>query len=98
MNNRCKIWLAAGALMAGGAFTSSSAEAITLSTPTSINAAIQHANPIQDAAYFCRPVWRCGYWGCGWRRACWWGPGPYAYGYGYGYRYRWGWRHHHHYW
>ena len=34
---------------------------------------------IEQVAYICRPVWRCGPWGCGWRRACFWRPGPYGF-------------------
>lgn len=30
------------------------------------------AGLLQPVDYHCRPVWRCGYWGCGWRRTCWW--------------------------
>jgi hypothetical protein len=32
----------------------------------------------QDVAYVCRRVWRCGPYGCGWRRACYW-TGPRRY-------------------
>jgi len=35
---------------------------------------------LDNVAYFCRPVWRCGPFACGWRQVCGWGPGPYAYG------------------
>jgi hypothetical protein len=46
---------------------------------------------VQEAAYICRRVWRCGPYGCGWRRSCYWsGPRyyrPYGYrSYRYGYR------------
>ena len=97
MRHRFNTVLAVGAVMAVAAFASSSAEALPVRA--GLNAAIQQANPVQEVVYNCRRVWRCGYWGCGWRRACWWGPGyryGYGYGYGHGYRpYRWGWRHHH---
>lgn len=93
MRNRLNTVLAAAAVITLAAFASTSAEALPV--PAGLNAAIQQGNPVQEAAYACRPVWRCGYWGCGWRRTCWWGPG---YGYGYHHRpYRWGgwgWRHH----
>ena len=93
MRNRLTTLLAAGAVTAAAAFATTNASAMTLPAPTGFVAAIQHANPVQEAAYFCRPVWRCGYWGCGWRRACWWGPG-YRYGYGHRHhRWGWGWRH-----
>jgi hypothetical protein len=42
--------------------------------------ALNHSKSLIDqVAYGCQPVWRCGPWGCGWRRACFWRPGPYAY-------------------
>ena len=95
MRNRLNTLLASGAVMAALAFASTNANAMTLPAPSGISAALAQTSPIQQAAYVCRPVWRCGYWGCGWRRACWWGPG-YGYGYGHGYRWgshRWAWRH-----
>ncbi len=39
-----------------------------------------------NVAYFCRPVWRCGPYACGWSRFCGWRPGPYAFARPY-----WGW-------
>lgn len=83
MRNHLKTVLAAGAVMAAAAFVSP-ANAMTLPAPAGFAAAIEHASPVQDAAYYCRPAWRCGYWGCGWRRACWSG------GYGYYRPHRWG--------
>ena len=74
---------AALALLTAGAFLPDRAEAMTIAAPVGMQAAIG-GSLAQDAAYICRRVWRCGYYGCGWRRACYWGPGPY-YGYGYGY-------------
>jgi hypothetical protein len=89
MQKRLNTCLAAAAVLAVAALASPSAEAMTVMVPSGLNAAIRDANPVQEAAYNCRPVWRCGAWGCGWRRACWWGPGPYGY---YPYRpYRHGW-------
>ena len=44
-----------------------------------------------NVAYFCRPVWRCGPYGCGWTRFCGWRPGPYYAPYGFVRPY-WGWR------
>lgn len=82
--------LAATALFAAGA---PRAEALPLSAPGGLNVAIQETNMTHEAAYVCRRVWRCGPYGCGWRRACWWQPGPY---WGYRrpyYRHRYGWRH-----
>jgi len=71
------------ALLAAGSFTPNRAEAMTVTTPTGLMAAIDGTNLAQDVAYVCRRVRRCGPYGCGWRRACWWtGGGPYYYGYG----------------
>ena len=72
------------------------AEAMTITAPAGISAVVQDNSLAQSVAYICRRVWRCGYWGCGWRRSCWWRPGPY-YGYGYYRPYwhrSWGWRRH----
>lgn len=72
------------AILAVGSLVPNRAEAMTVSTPAGIKAAIDDSNLIQDVA--CRRVWRCGPYACGWRRVCWGGPyygGPY---YGYGYR------------
>ena len=91
--------LAAAALLVIGAFASPGAEAMTVPAPAGLNAAIHEANPAQHVAYICQRAWRCGYYGCGWRRTCYWGP-RYDYGYGYGYYrpYRYGWRHRHREW
>ena len=68
--------LAAAALAPGRA----EAAAIAPIAPVGVQAAIGDGLA-QDVAYVCRRVWRCGPYGCGWRRACWWtGPSPYYYG------------------
>jgi len=62
-----------------------------------LSTAAGQAGAIEQVQYGCRRVWRCGPYGCGWRRICWAPPVPYYgaygfrpyYGYGYGYR-RWG--------
>jgi hypothetical protein len=59
-------------------FAVPNAEAMTASA--NLATAINNASPIQDVAYGCRRVWRCGPYGCGWRSYC--------RGYGYGPRYR----------
>ena len=65
------------ALSMAATFAPSQANAMTMTAPVGMQAAIDDGL-VQDAAYVCQPVWRCGYYGCGWRRACWWGgPGPY---------------------
>ncbi|HVV61009.1 MAG TPA: hypothetical protein VHD14_04550 [Pseudolabrys sp.] len=87
----------AAVLFMGGALFTSRAEAMTLPAPSGLAAAVTESSMAEEVAYYCRRVWRCGYWGCGWRRVCSWAPGPYYYrGYYrpypyYGYRY-WGWR------
>jgi hypothetical protein len=87
---------AALALLTTGSLVADRAEAMTLSTPAGIRAAVDNTTLAQDVAYFCRRVWRCGPYGCGWRQSCGWS-GPRYYGsYGYrGYRsygYRYGYR------
>jgi len=70
-------------LLAAGSFSPNRADAMTVTTPTGLMAAIDGTRLTQDVAYVCRRVWRCGPYGCGWRRVCWWTrPGPYYYGYG----------------
>lgn len=73
------------AVLAGAAMLPQSAEAMTLPAPAGIAAAAEGNNLAQDVAYVCRRVWRCGPYGCGWRRACYW-TGPRRY---------WGPRYHH---
>ena len=60
------------AVLAGAALAPQSAEAMTLPAPAGIAAAAQGNNLAQDVAYVCRRVWRCGPYGCGWRRSCYW--------------------------
>jgi hypothetical protein len=72
------------AILAAGSITNR-ADAMTVAMPAGIAKAIDGSSLAQDVAYVCRRVWRCGPWGCGWRRHCWWtGPRYYR---GYGYRY-----------
>jgi hypothetical protein len=73
------------AILAAGSLVPNRAEAMTVTTPAGIKAAIDDTSLVQDVA--CRRVWRCGPYGCGWRRVCWggryyYGGGPYSYGYG----------------
>jgi len=63
------------------------AEAMTISTPAAVAAAVEPSALSENVAYICRRVWRCGPWGCGWRRSCGWTPGYYGYGYGAPYAY-----------
>ncbi|HZP78310.1 MAG TPA: hypothetical protein VFB45_19355 [Pseudolabrys sp.] len=84
---------AAAALFATCALFSPRAEAMPIAAPGGLSAAIHNDNLAQNVAYICRRVWRCGPWGCGWRRACYFTGGYYGYGY-YGRPY-WGWRHRH---
>lgn len=66
------------AVLAAGSLAPDRAEAMTVSTPAGIQAAINGTSLAQDVAYVCRRVWRCGPYGCGWRRYCYrTGPHPY---------------------
>lgn len=60
------------AIMTAGTLVSGSAQAMTISTPAGVAAAIDDTNLAQDVAYVCRRVWACGPYGCGWRRSCYW--------------------------
>ena len=77
-------------LAVGGLFTVSRAAALPLPGASAIEVA-EKADLRQEAAYVCRRAWRCGPYGCGWRRSCYWTPGPLAYAYPYAYRPYWGW-------
>jgi hypothetical protein len=81
---------AALALMASATLVPGQAQAMALSTPAGIQAAIDSTSLSQDVAYVCRPVRRCGPNGCWVRRSCFWTGG------GYGWRGRGGWRGRHH--
>jgi hypothetical protein len=59
-------------ILAAGCLAPNRADAMTVSMPAGITKAIDGTNLAQDIAYVCRRVWRCGPWGCGWRRVCWW--------------------------
>ncbi len=87
-------WILLAALTAGifsiASLGANRAEAMTIGTPAGVGIAAQETDVAQDVAYVCRRAWRCGPYGCGWRRACWWA-GPRYY-----YRGGWGWRRHHH--
>ena len=76
------------AVIAAGALAPGRAEAMTLAAPAGLQAAIGETSLAQDAAYVCARVWRCGPYGCGWRRVCSW-TGPRRY---WGHR-GWRWRH-----
>lgn len=87
------------AILAAGSITLNRAEAMTVTTPSGIQNAINENSLLQDVQVGCRRVWRCGPYGCGWRRVCW-RAAPYYGGYGYyggyrpyygGYGYRRGW-------
>lgn len=73
--------IAACTLFATGTLAPQRADAMPLSTPL---AGTADTGLLQEAAYVCRPIWRCGRYGCGWRRVCYWTPGYYRH---------WGWHH-----
>ena len=65
------------AILAGVSLTPQSAAAMP-AAPTGFAIAVTGNGLTQDVAYICRRVWRCGPYGCGWRRACsWTGPRHY---------------------
>ncbi len=72
------------AVLAAASFAPSQANAMALSTPAGIRAAVDSTSLAQDVAYVCRPVRRCGPGGCWVRRSCYW-TGGYGYGYYRGY-------------
>ena len=75
--------IAASVLFATGSLTPQVANAMPAPVPL---AGTTDSGLLQDVAYQCRPIWRCGRYGCGWRRVCYWTPGYYPH---------WGWRHRH---
>jgi len=68
-------------ILAVGSLVPNRAEAIAVTPPAGIQAAVNATNPVQDVAVVCERRWRCGPYGCGWRRVCW-RTAPYYYGYG----------------
>ncbi len=64
--------IAASIVLATGGLTEQRAEAMPLSAPLSAVA----DTGLLRAAYDCRPIWRCGRYGCGWRQVCYWTPYP----------------------
>jgi hypothetical protein len=83
MRSLLKVCAAAGTVLACGLTLSQRAEAMPIaSSPLATDAGL-----VTQVQYGCPPVWRCGPWGCGWRRVCYGGP-IYPY-YGYGYRPYW---------
>lgn len=58
------------ALLAAVSMAPSRADAMTLSTPAGIAAATSGNSLAETVAYVCHRAWRCGAYGCGWRRAC----------------------------
>src|SRR5262245_5992831 len=77
---------ALAALFAVALFTAKPALAMPISAPAGLAGAAAEFNVTENVA--CSVVWRCGYYGCGWRRVCW---APYYGGYGY-YRPHYGYR------
>jgi hypothetical protein len=75
------------AILAGASLAPQRAEAMP-AAPTGLATAITANSLAQDVAYVCRRVWRCGPYGCGWRRACYW-TGPRRYWEPRHYRRRW---------
>jgi hypothetical protein len=55
--------------LAATPLTSKPVHAMALPAPAGMNAAADALSDTHQVA--CRLVWRCGYYGCGWRRVCW---------------------------
>lgn len=70
---------AAAAVLMAAPLSADRAEAMAIGAPSGLRAAIETVDLAEDVRYVCRRVWRCGYYGCGWRRVCWWRPGPRRY-------------------
>jgi hypothetical protein len=87
-------WALAAVLTGAAMLVPGRAIASPLAAPEGLNAALTRSPVAEEVALVCRRVWRCGPWGCGWRRSCWHTPGYGAYGF-YGPRPNWGWRRHH---
>lgn len=81
---------AALAVLAVASFAPSQANAMAMSTPAGIAAAVDSTSLSQNVAYVCRPVRRCGPGGCWVRRSCFYTGGYYGGGYRYGYRHHYG--------
>lgn len=96
--HRIRILTLAALLALGGLLMVHRAEAVPLQGAPAIGTAADLGGIRQDVRYVCRRVWRCGAYGCGWRRACYWTPRPYAYVYPYRYSYRPYWRPYPRYW
>ena len=85
MRMRSVVAAAGLAFVAAVLFGSAPARAMALSVPAALNGAIEDVSLAEKV--HCRSVWRCGYYGCGWRRVCsYYGPPygyhrPYSYGY-----------------
>ena len=84
MLNMLKVCAAAATVLAGGLTLSPRAEAM----PVAPAPLASEAGLVTQVQYGCPPVWRCGPYGCGWRRVCWGGP-VYPYGFYGGYRPYW---------
>ena len=91
------ICTAAAAMVAATALAAPAANAMPVTTAAALGAALPQSTLAEKVAYACRPAWRCGYYGCGWRQVCAWAPGYSAYGYYRPYRpyAAWRWRHRH---
>jgi len=89
----------AGLVALAGMLMLGRAEAAPLpGAAAAIGAALTKDDLRQDVSYICRRVWRCGPYGCGWRRACYWTPGPFVNVYPHAYAYRPYWRGYSRYW
>ena len=65
----------AAVVVSGGALAASHAEAMTLTAPAGVRAAIDQTSVVEKTRYICYRTWRYG----GWRRVCSWRPSYYPY-------------------
>jgi hypothetical protein len=72
---------AATILLMAGLLAAQRAVAAPLTGPIGLAAAMETASHVEPVRYVCRRVWRCGPYGCAWRRVCWWQPDRYYYPY-----------------
>jgi hypothetical protein len=64
-------------LLSAGSLSAGQAHAMSAANPAGVLGALTETNLTSQATYACRPAWRCGPYGCGWRNVCFWRPAPY---------------------
>jgi hypothetical protein len=59
------------AILAAGSITPNRAAAMTVTTPSGMQNALNENSLLQDVQVDCRRGWRCGPYGCGWHQIYW---------------------------